>query len=267
MSDSPATYPSSIDTMAELLSTRLFQPRREALDAVQAALAPFDDPTQAWCELAEQSLIPAEFVNSQTRRFGVIDTSRGGLRANAEGEERYGHPPTLNAAETFAADISGMLSAEHLGKLLASKLVPWGGVEVTEVEWFCLSHKRPVPLNLGYAYDLVYNSLEHALEEKGEELDDLADDDPRLPAFVNRSIRAHLGWSIAIEQELEVPAAYWPSSTVKWQSFAELENPFITALELLQTGYVPGAINLDDSVLRLYTFSVGATALTRTGRN
>ncbi|GAB4526732.1 MAG: hypothetical protein Tsb0020_44430 [Haliangiales bacterium] len=211
-------------------------------------------------------MLPAELVASPTRRFGVVDTERCGLRAKVEGEERCEYPSTLAAVETFASDASGMLVAEGLGRELARRLVPWGSAEISVIEWFCLTHERPMPFDLGYAYDVAYNSLEYALEEEGIVLDELSPDESGLPEAVNWTVRAHFGWSLAIERELEVPAAYWPPPTVKWQPFAAFENPFEVALALLETGYLPSAIDADKGVLRLHTFCIDAPPAIRPGR-
>jgi hypothetical protein len=256
----------AIEQILASLLERWLQPRREGLEAVRAVLSQEHEPARAWQLLCDAKLIPAELLASPARRFGMLDTSRRRPQARAAGEPRHDHPPTLAAVETFAAGAAGMLEAERLGRELAQRLVAWGGPEISAVEWFCLSHERPMPFDLGHAYDSAYNSLEYALSEEGHELGALRPDDPRLPHLANNAIRAHLGWQTAAEMELEVPAAYWPPSTAKWKSFTELQNPFEAALALFQTGYLPDAIRPDDPVLRFFTFGIGAPPVSRPGQ-
>ncbi len=260
MSEMTEPKVASIEEVAASLCERLLRPHRRDLVAVRSALAGVDEPARAWQQLYERGILPAELLASPTRCYGVVDTGRRGLRADAEGAERREYPSTLAAVETFASDGSGLLVAERLGRELARRLVPWGGAEISAIEWFCLSHERPMIFDLGYPYEVAYDSLEYALDEEGVVLDELRANEPGLPEFVNCTIRAHFGWSLAIERDLEIPAAYWPPSTVKWQPFAEFENPFEVAIALFETGYLPSAIDIDKPILRLHTFCIGAPA-------
>ncbi|EDX77144.1 hypothetical protein MC7420_281 [Coleofasciculus chthonoplastes PCC 7420] len=252
------------DSVSDTLAEHFLQPSRPYLSVASKIAENYCDPKAAWHTLIEEKLIPEEFSQSPKRKFCVLDLSRRYPLNQVESIERYLYPPTISAVITFGSDANQMLEAEKLAIELGRRLEPWGGKAGDDIEWFCLSHKRPISLRFGPAFDCALYSLQYVLEEMEIEPNSLSPDHPQLPQFVNDVVRANVGWERAIEEELEVPGAYWPPSQVKWKLFSELLNPFEPVISLWQTGYVTkSSFFPDDPIIRFYTFQVDAPLLPR----
>jgi hypothetical protein len=229
-----------------------FRPARSAFDEVTATLGTVRDPSAAWKLLIERGLLPASWLDEPKRRFPAL----GSLPAH----ERYQrlrrapyiplgpHPDDLDTCALLAADVRGIETAEEQGFLLCSAWSLWGYPESKAVLW--------VPSSLsGYGYQLhdtkpgvwepdgfLWQVFPKSWEEVCKLRDFLSRESGDNEAHhaaraVAGWLYGHQLWTACVERGGQVPSDAPPA--VAGRLYAELPNPFATALRIFEAGYAP----------------------------
>jgi hypothetical protein len=233
----PFTEPSQVVDVAAL-AAQLGQPQRVRVMDARAAARGAVSGEQAWQQLFDHGLIPADLLRSPERRFAVVNTERRPAAAGDDDLELHDAPATADAAVALASDAAGVLEAERLARTIRLQLVPWGAEPARRINWIIVTHQIPFTFRQTPAFNCALYSLERALQDIDVQLSGLRADLPWLPPFVNEVIRANDGWAIAVRESLEVPKAYEPPAALVGMQFGALENPFATTVKLWGLGYV-----------------------------
>lgn len=237
---------------------RLGRPVQARLDQIHAAYAEATTPSTGealWARLIEAAIVPGDFVSNQGRCYGVINTESHQPDPTKLYKGCHPRPSTVDSVVTFGSDIDGMRAAEKALRHAVEALMPWGAVAARRVEWYCLSHRRPLLSHLGFPHECALDSLEYVLEG-GVDWATLAEPEQGIPPLVLQHLRGARGWAIAAREKLEVPKACGAPRSIIGQSFAELSDPFTPLLDFWLSGYhlvtLPSA---DDPIARIHAFA------------
>jgi hypothetical protein len=241
------------------LPARLMHPPRRRLQDVASAVAGTLTGSDAWQRLVERGAVPAELAASPDRRFAVVDTGWAFPPINAAGIDLRAAPATVDAAVAIAADADGVLETEGWARTLRTRLLPWGALPPTEIDWIVYTHLVPFNHELGPVLTAVKHSTEYALEEIGVAMKTLGPQPPWLPPLVGELIAAWHGWQVASAEALTVPGAFDVPRALVGTSFDTLDDPFAPALEILVRGYTLDHHCHDNAPeIRIYTTVVDA---------
>jgi hypothetical protein len=241
------------------LPARLMHPPRRRLRDVMSAVDGATAGSDAWQRLADRGVLPAELSGSLDRRFAVVDTGWAFPPINAAGIDLRPAPATVDAAVALAADADGVLETEGWARTLRTRLLPWGALPPTEIDWIVYTHLVPFNHELGPVLTAVKHSTEYALDEIGVTMGTLGPTQPWLPPLVGELIAAWRGWQVATAEALTVPGAFDVPRALVGTSFATLDDPFVAALEVLVRGYTLDHHCHDSApAIRIYTTVVDA---------
>lgn len=253
---------------------RWFRPSRPRLAEALACANGHDDPRACWEALAARSVIPADWVDTPTRRFeALVDFGRwqGGdpdalprgwvgppnLRMYGLRQELFAfaaHPPTLPAVVTFAADPAGVAAAEVIAVELSARLAPWGVTPTRQFSWAFVEpstwRKRE------WAFSLICDALRSA-ERAANQVE--SDPDARTARSPEEAewewlSRGHRRWQRAVREGWRVPslrssAKHNVPPQLYGVPFAALPEPFVPYLALRLTGYEVAEFSSDVAAL------------------
>lgn len=241
---------------AKQISEHLWRPRRAALERVRRTAAEALSPQQLWAKLTRHDA-RLSVTDAAERCYGVIDTTRS-RPTEDEPPACDASPPTTDAVITFASDLAGLSDAERALRRVVDALTPWGCVPARRIEWFSLSHRRPLTFYLGPAHDCALDSLDYALEG-GIEWEHLAEPARGVPRLALDHLRGARGWAIAASEGLGVPRAHGAPTPIVGRHFSELLDPFTPLLDFWMSGYHLAKLpSSDDPSARCYAFSWNA---------
>jgi hypothetical protein len=239
------------------LAERFNNPLRPQLSAVIEATRGIDDPNRAWEQLLHERLLPEAFIQDQRRRFAV--NAEGQLIWPTDRLPEHLSPSSIGSVRTVASDPGGILEAEAQARELARRLVPWTAVCNDQVVWSVTDNpykRHPYEVvYLGLPFNSAQDTVNWTLSHYGIEISPLGDDEGELtlPVIVRETLAAAAGWEIGASRGLEIREPRWPLDLSKWQSFSQLDNPFIPLLDLWCTGYrLACDFEEKDPTIRLY---------------
>lgn len=237
------------------------RPRRARLDEARDAVAACArSRLGAFEALAARGVIPADWVGDPCRRF------RTG--------ERYAEPLKSTHAVALAADVEGVLAAEHLAREYVRRLRPYGGPPFAPavVRWTFCVRKLYAPSSYGAdlrRFGRRYGRLDRAL---GEVFSDARPSPDGLPPG-RRAVLRHTrgGWAVyessvvfedlwqharmreaqarGLALRVRVPAERWwtlpphEHERVEWVRYDANPDPFEALLAIWQLGYALGAFD------------------------
>jgi hypothetical protein len=245
---------------------RVLRPERAALSAARDLVAEHDDPRSAWSALLECGLLPEGWRHDTRRLFPDLgdrtrwERSQAFRRAHHAPTSR--HPDDRTVCAVFAADVEGIERAEASGRAFFAALAPWGVPAPTTVLWVptCLEHYdyqlhdtkpdvwepdamvfRPFHRRIWHSPDVTWEEMRDALER------------------LRRSASASWGGAATKVAQVVGPYLYaeerWARAarerrrTEQGVLYAELPNPFSSALEVFEAGYALMPSSADKLVL------------------
>ncbi len=209
---------------------RFLRPARPHLAATRHICAGLDDPREAWARLVDERVLPRDWLDDPRRRF-VLDPPHEPTREPAF-HPCGPHPVTVEQCALHAADVEGMVVAEHAARELTRRLAPFGAPPCERIRWWAISRTHhdyaSSDTRPGVSYALVDAfSILHAIDD-------------RPPGPADRLFGFGRYWAQVWERVAAAGRRIRPtrsSTMTAGRRFAELDNPFAPLADLEAAGY------------------------------